>query len=39
MNRYRHIAYSTICFKAGAGNAQEMKRLADYNYGHTENIE
>ena len=39
MNRYRYIAVSTICFKAGKSNAVKMEELANENYGHTEEIE
>ena len=39
MNRYRPIAMSTICFKAGRSNALSMEQLANENFGHTEEIE
>ena len=39
MNRYRHVAMSTICFKAGKQNALSMEYVADQNYGHSEEIE
>ena len=38
MNRYRHIAFSTINFKAGSGNATRMADVASQNYGHFEEI-
>ena len=37
--RYRHVAMSTICFKAGKGNADSMAQVANENFGHTEEIE
>ena len=39
MNRYRYVAVSTICFKAGKGNASSMAEMANESYGHTEEIE
>jgi len=38
-NRYRPVAISTICFKAGKKNAVSMAEMARQNYGHTEEIE
>ena len=37
--RYRHVAMSTICFKAGKSNASSMAQVANENFGHTEEIE
>lgn len=39
MNRYRYIAVSTICFKAGRSNAESMAQMANESFGHTEEIE
>ena len=39
MNRYRYIAVSSICFKAGRGNAESMAQMSNENFGHTEEIE
>ena len=39
MNRYRSIAISSICFKAGRANAECMARMSKENFGHTEEIE
>lgn len=39
MNRYRYIAVSSICFKAGKGNADSMAQMSNENFGHTEEIE
>ena len=38
-NRYRHVAVSAICFKAGKKNAVMMDAMAEQNYGHSEEIE
>lgn len=39
MNRYRYIAISSICFKAGKANAESMAQMSNESYGHTEEIE
>lgn len=39
MNRYRYIAISSICFKAGKGNASNMAQMSNESFGHTEEIE
>lgn len=39
MNRYRHIAVSTICFDPSAKNKDSMKQISIENYGHSESLD
>ena len=39
MNRYRHIAVSTICFDPSAKNKKSMKQISIENYGHSESLD
>lgn len=39
MNRYRHIAISTICFDPSENDQAASETMADENYGHHESID
>lgn len=39
MNRYRHIAISSICFDPKENNKLATEEMADENYGHHESID